>query len=95
MNEMPRADPEERRDLAREARELLSENSAFKVAAALLHKQWLGQLLNSRPDRETKDELVAQLRVLESVAQALQHLINSEAVAQQRAQNRGNNARRY
>lgn len=82
MNEIPRVDSQVRAELAREAKELL-ENRAFIVAKATLHKQWYGELMIAATS-EKREELIANLRVLEAIPQMLSNLMVASRVAQQR-----------
>jgi hypothetical protein len=77
--------PDERRQAARESRDLLND-PAFQRSVFGLRKQWFGELLIANTDGH-KLELVAKLKVLEEMAANLQSYITSEAMAQKGKQN--------
>ena len=79
MNDIPRADADLRKELAREAKGL-RDNLAFKAAVNILRNQWYGELVSCRPDRLV--EIRARLQALDGLPQMLDHLINSEKMAQ-------------
>jgi hypothetical protein len=81
MTQIPRADPEVVKAIGREAKDLL-ENRAFATAVRTLHKQWLGELIGSQPLADKKDELIAQLRVLEAISQRLTSMVRDADFAQ-------------
>jgi hypothetical protein len=89
MNEIPRVEAEDRRELARGARDLLND-PAFKAACALLRTQWYHELIDSKVDWERLTELRAKLQVLEAIPAMIQKLITDETMAQ-----RAGHGRRY
>jgi hypothetical protein len=89
MNEIPRVEAEGRRELARDARDLLNDR-AFKAACALLRAQWYNELLDSKIDMDKLFELRAKLQVIEAIPAMIQKLVNDETMAQ-----RAGHGRRY
>ena len=79
MNEIPRADAQIVRELARDAR-TLKDDRAFMAAVGLLDRQWRGELMACPTDKLV--EVRAKLHALEGIQQMLDHLINSEKMAQ-------------
>jgi hypothetical protein len=81
MNDIPRADAQVVKELAREAQSL-KDNRAFMVAIQILQKQWYGELLDPKTDEEQTRRLRAQLIVLEAIPRMLDSLIASQTMAQ-------------
>ena len=79
MNDIPRADTQIVRELARDAR-TLKDDRAFMAAVGLLDRQWRGELMACSTDKLV--EVRAKLYALEGIQQMLDHLINSEKMAQ-------------
>ena len=79
MNEIPRANPDVRKELARDARSL-QDDPAFKAVVNLLRKQWYGELVSCPTEKLV--ELRARLQALDAIPQMLDHLMNSEKMAQ-------------
>ena len=87
MNEQVRTDADLRRELARDARDLLADRS-FKAACALLRTQWFSDLLKPSLDLSEVYDLRAKLQALEALPQALQKLMNDETMAQRTGRGR-------
>ena len=81
MNDIPRADAQVVKELAREA-EGLKANRAFMVAIQILQKQWYGEFLDPKTDVEQMRTLRAQLLALEAIPRMLDSLIASQTMAQ-------------
>lgn len=80
---IPHPDPEHRKELSREAKELLRPDGALVTAILALEKQWYGTLLSAIDDGKER-EIIARLRALKMIAPALQALINDQAIAENR-----------
>lgn len=76
---------EDRRNEAREAKDLLTD-PAFLRALLALRKQWFDELMVAVVDGK-KLELVAQLKALDMIGPRLQSYINREVLAQKGKQN--------
>jgi hypothetical protein len=76
-----RADPEVVKAIAREAKGLLDDR-AFTTAIRTLHLQCLGELISAHPSAERKEELIAELRVLESLPRRLASMMHDGEFAQ-------------
>ena len=83
MNDIPRADAQVVKELAREAQSL-KDNRAFMVAIQILQKQWYGELLDPKTDDEQTKRLRAQLIALEAIPRMLDSLIASQTMAAKR-----------
>jgi hypothetical protein len=77
MNEIPRINPEVRKELARDARDLTND-PAFKAACAILRTQWYNELLDPKLDMSGVYDLRAKLQVLDVFPRILEKLINDE-----------------
>jgi hypothetical protein len=84
-----KTDPQIIKELAREAQGL-KDNRAFSVAIAALQKQFYGELLDPKTDKETAERLRERLIALEAIPRMLDNLIATPSVAA-----RGHDARRY
>ena len=75
------ADPDERKERARESQDLL-DNKAFTAAILALRKQWFGEMMVAglTPDRVL--EIRGRLQALEGIPQQLQIFVNDEKMAQ-------------
>jgi hypothetical protein len=74
--------PEERKELATEARELL-DNKAFTTAILDLRKRWFAEMMVSA-DEAVDRSLKAKIQALEAIPQELQILINNQKMAEAR-----------
>jgi hypothetical protein len=74
--------PEERKELATEARELL-DNKAFTTAILDLRKRWFAEMMASA-DEAVDRSLKAKIQALEAIPQELQILINNQKMAEAR-----------
>ena len=81
MNDIPRTDAQVIKELAKEA-EGLKANRAFSVACAALQKQWYGEWLDPKTDKETAERLRERLIALEAIPRMLDSLIVSQTMAQ-------------
>jgi hypothetical protein len=76
------ADPNDRRERADEAKEIL-DNKAFTAAVLALRKRYF-ELLMSAEDVEAKMCMIERIRALEDVPQQLQIFVNDQIMAQAR-----------
>jgi hypothetical protein len=81
VNDIPKTDAQVIKELAKEAQGL-KDNRAFAVACATLQKQWYGELLDPKTDKEGTERLRAQLIALEAIPRVLDSLIASPTMAQ-------------
>lgn len=72
--------PEERREDARRAKEMVND-PVFGKAVLALHNQWFGELMRASTD-PARLELVARLKALEAIPHQLVTYITKELVAQ-------------
>jgi hypothetical protein len=86
MNDIKAQDAQVIKELAREA-EGLKANRAFAVACATLQKQWYGELLDPKTDKDACERLRAQLIALEAIPRMLDSLIATQTMAVKRGLN--------
>jgi hypothetical protein len=75
-------DPDARRELARQAKEL-KDDPAFQAAVQALRKQWFGELM-TLSDEGAMVRMTLKIQALEALPQQLQVFINDEAMAQRK-----------
>jgi hypothetical protein len=83
VNDIKAQDAQVIKELAREAQGL-KDNRAFTVACATLQRQWYGELLDPKTDREATERLRAQLIALEAIPRMLDSLIATQTMAAKR-----------
>lgn len=84
MKQIPPADLDAVRNLAKEAQGLL-ENKAFAEAILRLRKQWYAELMQCSDYTLTAQQLHAKLQALEAIPAELTSLINDSKMAHRRA----------
>jgi hypothetical protein len=83
VNDIPKADAQIVKELAKEAQGL-KDNRAFAVACATLQRQWYGELLDPKTSDEHMKTLRAQLIALEAIPRILDSLIATQTMAAKR-----------